>query len=198
MTRGGGDSLPQVGLGTISAPGAQVLRARSTNAGKHTNVEGPRVQRLAATLPPLRPGRPRSAVRCQARWRRYAPGPQSRLGLDLCRFEADRGDLMPVDDLSLPSRVLQGDFCGWLRDEMQQRGISQRTLAMRTGVSHSTISRLLSGDRTPSLDTAVAIIRVLAPRPLQFLDPGKRGRIDLVSRGRPTARESTRRAFRNA
>jgi transcriptional regulator with XRE-family HTH domain len=74
-----------------------------------------------------------------------------------------------VEDLPLPSRVLRGDFRGWLRTAMRERGVSQRALAMRTGVSHSTISRLLSEDRTPSLDTAVAIIRVLGPRPLQVL-----------------------------
>jgi transcriptional regulator with XRE-family HTH domain len=33
---------------------------------------------------------------------------------------------------------------------------------MRSGVNHSTISRLIQGDRTPSLTTAIAILRVLA------------------------------------
>ena len=86
------------------------------------------------------------------------------------------GDRRPVEDVTLPSRVLDGDFRGWLRAAMRDRGMSQRALAMRTGVSHSTISRLLSEDRTPSLDTAVAIIRVLAPRPLRVPLAGKRSR----------------------
>ncbi len=68
-----------------------------------------------------------------------------------------------VDDLVLPSRITDGDFGGWLRDTMAERGISQRTLAMRTGIDHSTISRLAQG-RSPSLDTAIAIIKILRPR----------------------------------
>lgn len=83
------------------------------------------------------------------------------------------GERRPVEDLPLPSRVLDGDFCGWLRAAMRDRGMSQRALAMRTGVSHSTISRLLSEDRTPSLDTAVAIIRVLEPRLLRVPVSGR-------------------------
>lgn len=69
-----------------------------------------------------------------------------------------------VDDLVLPSRITDGDFGGWLRDAMAERGISQRTLAMRTGIDHSTISRLLTGGRSPSLGTAIAIIKILRPR----------------------------------
>jgi transcriptional regulator with XRE-family HTH domain len=70
-----------------------------------------------------------------------------------------------VEGLLLPVQVAEGDFGGWVRDAMARRGISQRVLAMRTGVSHSTISRLVTGDRTPSLSTALAIIRVLAGPP---------------------------------
>ena len=66
-----------------------------------------------------------------------------------------------MEGLSLPSRVTDGDFGGWLQDALAERGISQRVLAMRTGISHSTISRLVAGNRTPSLATAVAILRVL-------------------------------------
>ena len=69
-----------------------------------------------------------------------------------------------MDDLILPSRIAEGDFGGWLREAMAHRGISQRTLAMRTGIDHSTISRLMTHGRSPSLDTAIAIIKVLRPR----------------------------------
>jgi len=34
---------------------------------------------------------------------------------------------------------------------------------MRSGIDHSTISRLMQGHRSPSLTTAIAILRVLAP-----------------------------------
>ncbi len=68
-----------------------------------------------------------------------------------------------MDDLTLPSRIADGDFGGWLRDAMAERRMSQRALAMRTGIDHSTISRLIDRGRVPSLSTAIAIIRVLRP-----------------------------------
>ena len=63
----------------------------------------------------------------------------------------------------MPNRVLAGDFNGWLRDAMAERRITQRMLAMRTGLNHSTISRLLLDGRSPSLPTALAILNVLGP-----------------------------------
>ena len=80
------------------------------------------------------------------------------------------------DDLFLPGRISAGDFNGWLRDAMSERRLSQRALAMRTGISHSTISRLIAGDRIPSLSTAIAIVKVLGPRPwnVQRADIGAR------------------------
>ena len=72
-----------------------------------------------------------------------------------------------MDELVLPSRIVLGDFAGWLRDAMAERGLTQRALAMRTGINHATISRLVTGARSPSLSTAVAILRVLGTRPLR-------------------------------
>lgn len=69
-----------------------------------------------------------------------------------------------MDDLFLPSRITDGDFGGWLHDAMAERRITQRALAMRTGIDHSTISRLLARGRMPSLSTAIAIVKVLGPR----------------------------------
>jgi transcriptional regulator with XRE-family HTH domain len=63
--------------------------------------------------------------------------------------------------INVPAVILAGDFAGWLRDAMAARGMSQRMLAMLTGMDHSTISRLASGDRVPTLGTALALIRVL-------------------------------------
>ena len=51
-----------------------------------------------------------------------------------------------------------------MRDAMAERRISQRALAMRSGIDHSTISRLLARGRVPSLSTAIAIVRILGPR----------------------------------
>ena len=69
-----------------------------------------------------------------------------------------------MDDLFLPSRIIDGDFGGWLREAMTDRRITQRALAMRTGIAHSTISRLLAHGAKPSLSTAIAIVKVLGPR----------------------------------
>jgi transcriptional regulator with XRE-family HTH domain len=69
-----------------------------------------------------------------------------------------------VDDLLLPSRIAAGDFGGWIRDAMAERRITQRALAMRTGIDHSTISRLIARGHMPSLGTAIAIVKVLGPR----------------------------------
>ena len=67
-----------------------------------------------------------------------------------------------MGELQIPGRVADGDFRGWLRDAITERRISQRVLAMRSGVDHSTISRIMRG-RSPSLATALAILRVLGP-----------------------------------
>ena len=53
------------------------------------------------------------------------------------------------------------DFGTWLAGELRARNISQRQLGQRAGVSHSTISRLLAGDRLPSLRTVVKLMQAL-------------------------------------
>ena len=45
-------------------------------------------------------------------------------------------------------------FNEWLRTQLKAKKMSQRQLAQQSGVDHSTISRLVRGDRTPSLGTA--------------------------------------------
>lgn len=64
------------------------------------------------------------------------------------------------DHLVIPPRILAGDFAGWLRDAMAQRGMSYRMVALQAGIDHTSVYRLTTGDRLPSLATAVAIIRV--------------------------------------
>jgi len=76
--------------------------------------------------------------------------------------------------LTIPPRWLEDDFAAWLQERMEQRGISQRMLALRAGVSHSSVSRLLSGDRSPSLPTALALLRVLAGEPRGEAQPAAR------------------------
>jgi plasmid maintenance system antidote protein VapI len=52
-------------------------------------------------------------------------------------------------------------------------GISQRELAERTGINHSTISRVISQERGVTLNTAVCLLTALGD------DVGVLGRIDL-------------------
>jgi transcriptional regulator with XRE-family HTH domain len=54
-------------------------------------------------------------------------------------------------------------FCDWLDTRLRGARMSQRQLAMRAGVHHSTISRLVRYRRTPSFATAVRLARVLDP-----------------------------------
>jgi transcriptional regulator with XRE-family HTH domain len=63
---------------------------------------------------------------------------------------------------------MDGSFADWLRGRMAERGLTQRMLALRTGISHATISRLLKGNRQPSLATAMALLSVLGPDPVRF------------------------------
>jgi transcriptional regulator with XRE-family HTH domain len=52
-------------------------------------------------------------------------------------------------------------FNDWLRTQLRAKKMSQRQLAQQAGVDHSTISRLIRGDRTPSLGTATKLARGL-------------------------------------
>jgi len=52
-------------------------------------------------------------------------------------------------------------FNEWLRAPLKAKKMSQRQLAQQSGVAHSTISRLIRGDRTPSLGTATKLARGL-------------------------------------
>jgi len=52
-------------------------------------------------------------------------------------------------------------FNEWLRAQLKVKKMSQRQLAQQSGVDHSTISRLIQGDRMPSLGTAIKLARGL-------------------------------------
>ena len=53
------------------------------------------------------------------------------------------------------------EFNEWLRAQLKAKKMSQRQLAQQSGVDHSTISRLIRGDRMPSLGTATKLARGL-------------------------------------
>jgi transcriptional regulator with XRE-family HTH domain len=61
-------------------------------------------------------------------------------------------------------------FNDWLRSQLKVKKMSQRQLAQQSGVDHSTISRLIRGDRMPSLGTATKLARGL--RELRDEDEG--------------------------
>jgi transcriptional regulator with XRE-family HTH domain len=57
-------------------------------------------------------------------------------------------------------------FTAWLQQRLAASRLSQRQLADKAGVDHSTISRLLNGARMPSLRTATSLALALgAPDP---------------------------------
>ena len=62
-------------------------------------------------------------------------------------------------------------FRGWLAAEMRQRAMSQRMLAGRSGVDHSSISRLLSAGRSPSMETMVRLAAALGAHLPAYVAP---------------------------
>lgn len=52
-------------------------------------------------------------------------------------------------------------FASWLRKSMRRHRMSGRALAERAGIDHSSISRLLQGERAPSLLVLDAVCRAM-------------------------------------
>jgi transcriptional regulator with XRE-family HTH domain len=75
-------------------------------------------------------------------------------------------------------------FDRWLQDQLKARKLTQRQLAQRSGVDHSTVSRLLRGRRMPTLRTAELLARGLGLTG----DPGGLEDQRLGSGSSPTAR----------
>ena len=66
-----------------------------------------------------------------------------------------------ADSVMSPTSFDDRTFSQWLNDELRARKLTQRQLACRSGVDHSTISRLTRGNRTPSLRTVDRLARSL-------------------------------------
>jgi transcriptional regulator with XRE-family HTH domain len=92
-------------------------------------------------------------------------------------------------------------FNAWLRSQLKEKKMSQRQLALQSGVDHSTISRLIKGDRMPSLGTATKLARGLreiaddADGPAYFASLNSRQvlpttRVEYALRGDDTLTES--------
>lgn len=71
----------------------------------------------------------------------------------------------------------------WLKQALETKGISQRELAERVGLTESQISKVMSGDRALKADEADAIRRALGYMLPEDLKPGsvERQIIDLVA-----------------
>jgi len=52
-------------------------------------------------------------------------------------------------------------FREWLARRIAERRLSQAQVALRSGVARSTVGRILSGDRHPTLDTAIGLVGAL-------------------------------------
>ena len=77
-------------------------------------------------------------------------------------------------------------FNRWLDVQLRARKLTQRQLAQKSGVDHSTISRLMRGDRTPSLHTAALLAHGLGMTDgLDWLDGKSLGRTAQRSHPRP-------------
>jgi transcriptional regulator with XRE-family HTH domain len=77
----------------------------------------------------------------------------------------------------------------WLRMGMRARGMTQRQLAALSGVDHSTISRILSGDRSAAWATVLRLAVALG-EPLPFPqdprhDPSAPARVERALRADP-------------
>ena len=64
-----------------------------------------------------------------------------------------------------PGSSEQADFVSWLQFHMRERRLTQRMIAARAGLDHSTISRLLSGDRAPTWATVELLASALGVDP---------------------------------
>jgi len=79
-------------------------------------------------------------------------------------------------------------FNEWLRAQLKAKKMSQRQLAQQSGVDHSTISRLVRGDRMPSLGTATKLARGLRELTEEDDGPQYLGLMGSAGTRNPTAR----------
>ncbi|HEX5147792.1 MAG TPA: helix-turn-helix transcriptional regulator [Candidatus Limnocylindrales bacterium] len=88
------------------------------------------------------------------------------------------------DPATSPSQPASRAFHQWLKAQLKATNLTQRQLARKSGVDHSTISRLIRGDRVPSLRTATLLARGLGMPE----DVGRLAGEGLGERGSPAAR----------
>src|SRR5581483_9255590 len=105
-----------------------------------------------------------------------------------CRPSARRGG-PPTGKAQPESMTSQNGraFNEWLRAQLKAKKMSQRQLAQQSGVDHSTISRLIRGDRMPSLGTATKLARGLRELRDDADTPAYLGMVS-TAQSNPTAR----------
>ena len=60
-------------------------------------------------------------------------------------------------------------FNSWLRGQLKEKKMSQRQLALQSGVDHSTISRLIKGDRMSMASSVEARVPFLDPALVDYV-----------------------------
>jgi len=83
--------------------------------------------------------------------------------------------------ISAPPDRIDLSFAVWLARHLRRRRISQRELARRAGLDHSTISRILDGSRAPSWSTVQRIALVVGFPPSNVM----LGRLGSLARESP-------------
>jgi transcriptional regulator with XRE-family HTH domain len=68
-------------------------------------------------------------------------------------------------------RVQKTDFARRLRQLRDAAGLTQFELSKKVGITHSAISRLERGERSPLWEVVVAMCRAMKVTPNQFLGP---------------------------
>lgn len=106
--------------------------------------------------------------------------------LPLMQCAARSSNIVRQPDLALdPSSKLisagSGTFNAWLRHRLETSRLTQRQLADKAGIHHSTISRLVRGHRMPSLRTVTSLAHALgvpdvAAMPGELRPDGSRSR----------------------
>jgi transcriptional regulator with XRE-family HTH domain len=62
---------------------------------------------------------------------------------------------------------MANELVTWLEEELESRGWSQRELARRAGIAHTTVSYVLAGRQAPSWDFCAAIAEALGLAPTE-------------------------------
>ena len=71
--------------------------------------------------------------------------------------------------------ALIDNFRANVKDAISDAGLSQRALAIAVGIHYTTMSRILSGDVTPSIETCESIAKAAGIRPdTAFLQPAEK------------------------